>query len=53
MDESCAACGGPVKRRFNPMERWGIEGPLCGKCYSEKIAAHYPGEHVRMGSDSG
>ena len=31
-----------------PMEGWEVEGPLCGKCYSEKIGEFYPGEHVRV-----
>ena len=30
------------------MKDWGIEGILCGKCYSKKISDHYPGEHVRV-----
>lgn len=32
-----------------PMPEWGVEGPLCGGCYSKLIAGHYPGDHARVG----
>ena len=48
MTEKCKACNGSIEQKFFPMEGWNIEGPLCGKCYSEKIAEFYPGEHVRV-----
>ncbi len=46
--EKCKMCSGDIVQKFFPMEQWHIEGPLCGKCYSKKIAEHYPGEHVRV-----
>jgi len=45
---NCAICSGKVVLRYNPMEEWGIEGVLCGICYSKKMSEHYPGEHVRV-----
>lgn len=35
------------------MKEWGISGPLCGRCYSDRLAEFYPGDHVRMGSQAG
>ena len=49
--EKCALCSGKIQFRFSPMEEWGIEGSLCGDCYSKKINEHYPGEHVRVNKD--
>ena len=46
--QKCTLCNGPIELRFTPMKDWGIEGILCGKCYSKKISDHYPGEHVRV-----
>ncbi len=46
--EKCKICKGQITNTFYPMEDWKIEGPLCGDCYSKKIAEHYPGDHVRM-----
>ncbi len=46
--EKCAVCSEKIGLRYNPMEKWGIEGPICGKCYSRKVSEHYPGEHVRV-----
>lgn len=46
--EKCAICSGKIQFRFVPMDEWGIEGSLCGKCYSKKINEHYPGEHIRV-----
>ncbi len=48
MAEKCKMCNGPIAQKFLPMEKWKIEGPLCGKCYSKKIAEFYPGEHIRV-----
>ena len=48
MADKCNICGDSITNRFLPMKQWKIEGPLCGKCYSEKIAEFYPGEHVRV-----
>jgi len=44
----CKACGGEIERTYMPMAEWKTEGPLCGKCYSEKISEQYPGDHVRV-----
>jgi hypothetical protein len=49
--EKCSICNEKISLRFNPMEEWEIEGPLCGKCYSKKIKEHYPGEHVRVNKE--
>ncbi|MDH3824024.1 MAG: hypothetical protein OES19_09870 [Nitrosopumilus sp.] len=46
--EKCAICGEKIELHFNPMDEWGIEGSICGNCYSKKIKEHYPGEHVRV-----
>jgi len=44
----CKACGGEIGRTYMPMAEWKMEGPLCGRCYSEKISEQYPGDHVRV-----
>ena len=49
MAYKCNICGCDMERRFLPMKQWDVQGPLCGRCYSEKIGQFYPGEHVRMG----
>lgn len=49
--EKCVICKGPVLYKYNAMPNWDIKGPLCGKCYSQKIYEHYPGEHVRVNLD--
>ncbi|MFB5635766.1 MAG: hypothetical protein ACE5RB_03975 [Nitrosopumilus sp.] len=46
--EKCVICSEIVGFHFKAMEEWGIEGTLCGKCYSKKIDEHYPGDHVRV-----
>ncbi len=46
--EKCVICSETIGFHFKAMEEWGIEGTLCGKCYSKKINDHYPGEHVRV-----
>ena len=46
--EKCAICNEKIEFHFKAMEEWGIEGTLCGKCYSKKIDEHYPGEHTRV-----
>ena len=33
------------------MEEWGMEGPMCGKCYSKRLGEHYPGDHARVNKD--
>lgn len=49
--DKCAICSDNIKLKFNPMEDWGIEGSLCGKCYSKKINEYYPGDHIRVNKD--
>lgn len=49
--QKCALCGGQVGFRFNPMKEWGVEGTICGECYSKKINRHYPGDHVRVNKE--
>ncbi|MFQ5782146.1 MAG: hypothetical protein ACE5GR_03705 [Nitrosopumilus sp.] len=51
LKDKCAICSEKLKLHYNPMEEWGIEGSLCGKCYSKKINEHYPGEHVRVNKE--
>ena len=46
--DKCVICSEKIQLRYNPMEEWGIEGSICGKCYSKKLGEHYPGEHVRV-----
>ena len=53
MGEECTGCGKEIGRRYLPMKEWGISGPLCGRCYSDRLAEFYPGDHVRMGSQAG
>ena len=51
LKEKCAICSGKIELRFVPMEEWGIEGSICGDCYSKKINEHYPGDHIRVNKD--
>ena len=44
----CTLCDASIEQLFLPMKEWGMDGPLCGKCYSKKIAEFYPGDHVRV-----
>ena len=46
--DKCVICSEKIQLHYIPMEEWGIEGSLCGKCYSKKIQEHYPGEHARV-----
>ena len=46
--EKCVLCQETVESKYMAMDEWKIEGTLCGKCYSKKIAEFYPGEHVRV-----
>ena len=43
----CTLCDASIEQLFLPMKEWGMDGPLCGKCYSKKIAEFYPGKHER------
>jgi hypothetical protein len=51
LKEKCTICNEKVKQRYNPMDEWGIEGIMCGKCYSKKVHEHYPGDHIRVNKD--
>jgi len=46
--DKCTICSEKIQLHFKAMEEWGIEGLICGKCYSKKLNEHYPGEHVRV-----
>ena len=47
-DEKCALCDASISFTYLPMKEWGIDGFLCSKCYSKKLAEFYPGEHERV-----
>jgi len=47
-NEKCTLCGGCIEQVFLPMKEWGIDGHLCGKCYSKKLSEFYPGDHERV-----
>ena len=49
----CKACGGSISKTYMPMKEWGMEGPMCGRCYSGKISEQYPGDHVRINTGTG
>ncbi|MEM2160969.1 MAG: hypothetical protein QXN55_08460 [Candidatus Nitrosotenuis sp.] len=49
--EKCSLCKGPMPHKYTAMKEWNIKGFMCGKCYSQKIFEHYPGEHVRVNTD--
>ena len=44
----CSQCDAEMELSYVPMEEWKIDGFLCSKCYSQKLAEFYPGEHVRV-----
>ncbi len=46
--DKCAICNEKIELHYKSMEKWGIVGSICGKCYSKKLSEHYPGEHVRV-----
>jgi len=46
--DKCVICSEKVQLHFKAMDEWGIEGTLCGKCYSKKLNEYYPGEHIRV-----
>jgi hypothetical protein len=46
--EKCAVCDSDIKIVYSPMKEWGIDGHLCGKCYSKKLSGFYPGDHERV-----
>ena len=47
-DKKCTLCDASIDFAYLPMKEWGIDGFLCGKCYSKKISEFYPGDHVRV-----
>ena len=44
----CTLCDASIEQVFLPMKEWGMDGPLCGKCYSKKMSEFYPGKHDRV-----
>jgi len=46
--EKCAVCDSDIELAYSPMKEWGLDGHLCGKCYSKKLAEVYPGKHERV-----
>jgi hypothetical protein len=46
--EKCIVCNEKIELPFRPMKEWGVDGTLCGKCYSKKINEFYPGDHNRV-----
>ena len=46
--EKCAVCDSDIELGYLPMKEWGIDGHLCGKCYSKKLSEFYPGDHERV-----
>ncbi len=44
----CSLCNAEIELSYVPMEEWKMDGFLCGRCYSQKLAEFYPGEHVRV-----
>jgi len=46
--EKCTVCDSDIEVAYLPMKEWGIDGRLCGKCYSKKLAEFYPGDHERV-----
>ena len=47
-NDNCALCNGIMEHSYVPMKEWHVDGHVCGKCYSKKIAEFYPGEHERV-----
>jgi len=47
-DEKCTLCDASISFAYLPMKEWSIDGFLCSKCYSKKLAEFYPGEHERV-----
>ncbi len=47
-NEKCTLCDASIEQVFLPMKEWGMDGRLCGKCYSKKIAEFYPDKHERV-----
>ncbi|KFM15321.1 hypothetical protein AAA799O18_00049 [Marine Group I thaumarchaeote SCGC AAA799-O18] len=47
-NDKCALCNENMDHTYVPMKEWYIDGHVCGKCYSKKIAEFYPGKHERV-----
>jgi len=48
VQRKCSLCNAEIEISYVPMEEWKMDGFLCGRCYSQKLAEFYPGEHVRI-----
>ena len=46
--DNCAICNESMEQYYITMKEWHIDGHVCGKCYSKKIAEFYPGKHERV-----
>jgi hypothetical protein len=46
--DNCVLCNESMEQYYIPMKEWHIDGHLCGKCYSKKLAEFYPGKHERV-----
>ncbi len=46
--DNCALCNESIEHSYVPMKEWNVDGHICGKCYSKKIAEFYPGKHERV-----
>ena len=44
--DNCVLCDENMDQYYIPMKEWHVDGHVCGKCYSKKIAAVYPGRHA-------
>ena len=47
-NEKCTLCDTNIEQVYVRMKEWGINGHLCGKCYSKKLSEFYPGDHERV-----
>ena len=47
-DKKCTLCDASIDFEYLPMKEWNMDGVLCSKCYSKKLAEFYPGDHVRV-----
>ena len=47
-DKKCTLCDASIDFAYLPMKEWNMDGVLCSKCYSKKLAEFYPGEHERV-----
>jgi hypothetical protein len=47
-NDNCALCNESMEHVYVPMKEWHVDGNVCGRCYSKKIAEFYPGKHERV-----